>query len=136
NQRHGQCGAATEGCSRECHAPLLPTRALLALRPTILRPRRERIRIGLKLFLCSAPRERQESPKSIATTQKEREMAANFKDAAASVLDPERLCREAEQATGLSQWGEPPFLDALERLCRSAVDEAGLEGAGLQSFAN
>ena len=57
-------------------------------------------------------------------------------DSASFVLNPDRLCRAAEQDTGLSQWGEPPFREALERLCRSAVHEAGLEGAGLQSFAN
>ncbi|MGE0385826.1 MAG: sulfotransferase [Gammaproteobacteria bacterium] len=52
---------------------------------------------------------------------------------AAAGLQPERLCRAAEAATGLADWGAPAFLDGLERFCRSAVDEAGLDEARLGS---
>ena len=54
-------------------------------------------------------------------------------EGAAAVLQPERLCRSAEAATGFGEWGEPAFLDGLERLCRSAVDEAKLDDARLAS---
>jgi hypothetical protein len=42
---------------------------------------------------------------------------------AAEALDPDRLIAEAEAVVDSSDWGEPPFRDALEILCRSAVDE-------------
>lgn len=50
-------------------------------------------------------------------------------------LDPDALCRDAEQVTGLSDWGEPPFHAALSRLCASARDESGQDEAGLERFA-
>jgi Sulfotransferase family len=43
-------------------------------------------------------------------------------------IDPDRLQQTAEHETGLSDWGNPRFGEALERLCRSASDEARLEG--------
>lgn len=45
-------------------------------------------------------------------------------------LDPDALCRGAEQATGLKDWGEPRFREALSRLCASARDESGQDEAG------
>lgn len=55
--------------------------------------------------------------------------------AAAARLNPDKLRAEAIAATGLSDWGDGDFSEALERLCRSAVDEAGLTERGLESFA-
>ena len=51
------------------------------------------------------------------------------------ILDPDALCRSAEQATGLSNWGEPPFHEALSRLCASAREEGGQDEAGQARFA-
>lgn len=53
----------------------------------------------------------------------------------AGPLDPEALCRTAEQTSGLSDWGEPPFREALSRLCASARDESGQDEAGQVRFA-
>lgn len=50
-------------------------------------------------------------------------------------LDPDVLCRGAEQATGLTDWDEPPFREALERLCASARDESGQDEACQVRFA-
>lgn len=50
-------------------------------------------------------------------------------------LDPDALCRNAEQATSLSDWGEPPFHEAMSRLCASARDESGQDEVGLDRFA-
>lgn len=50
------------------------------------------------------------------------------------VLDPQTLCRQAEQSTGLSDWGEPAFHEALYRLCASARDESGQDEDGLTRF--
>lgn len=50
-------------------------------------------------------------------------------------LDPHALCQKAEQATGLSDWGEPPFLEALMRLCQSSREESGQDEAGHDRFA-
>lgn len=55
--------------------------------------------------------------------------------ASAARLNPDKLRAEAIAATGLSDWGDGDFSEALERLCRSAVDEAGLTERGLESFA-
>lgn len=55
--------------------------------------------------------------------------------AAAARLNPEKLRAAAIAATGFSDWGEGDFSEALERLCRSAVDEAGFSEHGLESFA-
>lgn len=52
-----------------------------------------------------------------------------------SPLDPNELCRKAEQTTGLSDWGEPPFREALSRLCTSAREESGQDEAGQDRFA-
>lgn len=56
-------------------------------------------------------------------------------NAVAARLSTDRLRRDAEQATGLSTWGDSPFEDALERLCKSATDDAQLYEQGLESFA-
>lgn len=53
----------------------------------------------------------------------------------AVLLSPRRLIAEAEQATGLDDWGEPVFAPALERLCRSAIEEAGFDQNGAERFA-
>lgn len=50
-------------------------------------------------------------------------------------LDPDALCRDAEEAIGLADWGEPPFGEALARLCASARDESGQDEAGRARFA-
>ena len=47
----------------------------------------------------------------------------------ATLLSPDRLMRAAERASGLTDWGEPAFLPALDRLCRSAVDDARFDAA-------
>jgi len=44
-------------------------------------------------------------------------------NAAATSLDANALIKVAEGATGLSDWGDTPFLDALEILCRSASQD-------------
>lgn len=54
---------------------------------------------------------------------------------AASVLNPDRLIRQAEGGTGLTDWGPLPFRPGLEALCRSAVDDAKLKGPVLDGFA-
>lgn len=43
--------------------------------------------------------------------------------AAGAALDPDRLIAGAEAAVGASDWGTPPFRDALEMLCRAAKDD-------------
>jgi hypothetical protein len=53
----------------------------------------------------------------------------------AARLSPERLLRDAERTTELRAWGEPAFTPSLERLCRSAVDEAGFDDASADRFA-
>lgn len=58
-----------------------------------------------------------------------------FADERARTLDPAVLRRRAELATGLSDWGTPPFDEALERLCRSAVDDADLSVDRCAGFA-
>lgn len=50
-------------------------------------------------------------------------------------LDPDALCRHAEQMCGLSDWGEPPFREGLTRLCDSAREEGGQDEAGQARFA-
>lgn len=50
------------------------------------------------------------------------------------MLDPARLIARAEAATGLSDWGDPEFASALDRLCHSAADEAALSDAALGGF--
>ena len=50
------------------------------------------------------------------------------------MLDPDALCRDAERVSGLSDWGEPPFLEALSRLCASAREDSGQDEAGLGRF--
>jgi hypothetical protein len=55
--------------------------------------------------------------------------------AAAIRLNPDKLRASAIETTGFADWGEGDFSEALERLCRSAVDEAGLTEQGLESFA-
>lgn len=50
-------------------------------------------------------------------------------------LEPEALCRRAEQATGLTEWGEPPLREALARLCASVRDESGQDEPGQVRFA-
>jgi hypothetical protein len=42
------------------------------------------------------------------------------------MLDASNLIAEAEQATGLSDWGEPAFRDGLVRLCGSAAADDAL----------
>jgi hypothetical protein len=54
---------------------------------------------------------------------------------AVPMLDPARLIADAEAETGLGDWGAPEFMSALDLLCHSAVDEAGLQGAALAGFA-
>jgi hypothetical protein len=49
-------------------------------------------------------------------------------------LDPDLLRRNAEQSSGLADWGEPPFEEALSRLCQSARDESGQDADGLARF--
>jgi len=61
-------------------------------------------------------------------------VSVTYLGAAGQALDPDRLIARAEAAVGASDWGEPPFRDALEILCRSAVDEARLEGPRLAAL--
>lgn len=53
----------------------------------------------------------------------------------ALLLDPAALLRRAEAATGLNDWGTPPFDEPLERLCRSAIDDADLSTERCVGFA-
>jgi hypothetical protein len=49
------------------------------------------------------------------------------------MLDGSKLISEAEQATGLNNWGEPEFRDALDRLCASTgADDALADQIGTQ----
>lgn len=59
---------------------------------------------------------------------------ARFSEPVTTLIDPDRLRREAEADTGLAGWGDAAFAEPLERLCRSANDEARLEGAALAGF--
>jgi len=45
-------------------------------------------------------------------------------------LEPARLVARAEAGTGLSDWGEPGWEAGLERLCRSAAEDAALTLVG------
>jgi hypothetical protein len=56
-------------------------------------------------------------------------------ESGAAALTPEALMRAAEVEAGLCDWGEPAFHRALELMCRSARDEARLEGAAREGFA-
>jgi hypothetical protein len=62
-------------------------------------------------------------------------LVATGHSGAAFVLDPDRLMRKAEAAVGSRDWGDIPFHNALETLCRSAADEARLQGPVLDGFA-
>jgi Sulfotransferase family len=55
---------------------------------------------------------------------------------AASVLSRDRLIRQAVAAVGSADFGDIAFHDALEALCRSAVDDARLQGPVLDGFAD
>jgi len=46
------------------------------------------------------------------------------------VLDPEVLIREAETATGLSDWGDDPFREGLEEFSRAVNEDRKMHHAG------
>ena len=48
----------------------------------------------------------------------------------APAFDPRRLIDEAQTATGLDDWGDPSFRPALDVLCHSLEQEAGLNAKG------
>lgn len=49
-------------------------------------------------------------------------------------IDPDKLRQIAERETGYSEWGSPLFYDPLERLCRSASNEARFEQQARDAF--
>jgi len=46
-------------------------------------------------------------------------------------LEPDVLCRAAEQQTGLDEWGDEAFRERLDVLCRSLRDEVPLSALGV-----
>jgi len=51
-----------------------------------------------------------------------------------TALTPDALKQQAMQATGLSNWGDTQFDEALEKLCQAARDDAKLSGVAFERF--